>query len=333
MLDKAWVHLCRVDFAYESGARCFVEVVSAKLAVNGKIICSCTGCRNLERHTCNEVVSHLVIHGMDEAYKICTDWFHHGDYVGLVEGQDRVWNAEILGLYEDAKWSDEDLPCKGSNLCEAAEGEDRKEDEFLVKLAEAEMPLYPTCVNHSKLSATVTLFRIKTQNGWSDKSFDDLLETLSKMLPKDNVLHTSTYDVKKFLKSFDMGYQKIHACVNDCCLFRKKLKKVDTCPKCKSSRWKTNMHTGEVKKGVPHKVLRYFPIISRLKRMFRSEKVDVDLRWHFNNKSTDGKLRHPVDSVTWKSMNDKYPSFIAEQRNLRLGLSTDGFNPFNMKNS
>ncbi|XP_048611568.1 uncharacterized protein LOC125585897 [Brassica napus] len=31
-------------------------------------------------------------------------------------------------------------------------------------------------------------------------------------------------------------------------------------------------------------------------------------------------------------MNDKYPLFVAEERNLRLGLSTDGFNPFNMKN-
>ncbi|XP_010436656.1 PREDICTED: uncharacterized protein LOC104720449 [Camelina sativa] len=67
--------------------------------------------------------------------------------------------------------------------------------------------------------------------------------------------------------------------------------------------------------------------------MFRSEKVAADLRWHFNNKSTDGKLRHPVDSVTWQSMNNKYPSFATEQRNMRLGLSTDGFNPFNMKNS
>lgn len=280
-------------------------------------------------------MSHLVINGIDEAYKRRTDWFHHGEdnSVAVVDGQDRVWNAEILGLYEAAKWSDEDLACKGSELIEAAEGEDRQEDEFLAKLADAEMPLYPTCVNHSKLSATVTLFRIKTQNGWSDKSFDELLETLPKMLPEDNVLHRSTYDVKKFLKSFDMGYQKIHACVNDCCLFRKKLKKVETCPKCKCSRWKTNMHTGEVKKGVPQKVLRYFPIIPRLKRMFRSEKVAGDLRWHFSNKSIDGKLRHPVDSVTWKSVNDKYPSFASEERNLRLGLSTDGFNPFNMKNS
>ncbi|XP_018462951.1 uncharacterized protein LOC108834087 [Raphanus sativus] len=325
----------RVDSANEIGARAFVNAVSAKLGVNGKIVCPCARCRNLDRHTSEEVVSHLVINGMDGAYKVRTDWFHHGEgnSVSVVEGEDRLRYAEILSLYEAAKCLDEDLTISGSKLRESVEGEDRKEDEFLAKLAEAKTPLYPTCSSHSKLSAVVSLFRIKSQNWWSDKSFDDLLQTLPNMLPEDNVLHTSTYDVKKFLKYFYMGYQKIHACVNDCCLFRKKLKKAERCPKCKASRWKTNMHTGEVKKSVPQKVLRYFPLIPRLKRMFRSEQLTMDLRWHFSNKSTDGKLRHPVDSFTWKSMNDKYPSFAAEERNLRLGLSTDGFNPFNMKSS
>ncbi|XP_013624411.1 PREDICTED: uncharacterized protein LOC106330502 [Brassica oleracea var. oleracea] len=213
-----------------------------------------------------------------------------------------------------------------------AEEEDTKEDEFLAKITDAETPLYPSCANHSKLSAIVSLFKLKTTNGWSDKSFNDLLETLPEMLPVDNILHSSLYEVKKFLKSFDMGYEKIHACVNDCCLFRKRLKKLDNCPKCKASRWKINLHTGEVKKGVPHKVLRYFPIIPRLKRMFRSQEMATNLRWHASNKSSDGKLRHPVDSVTWKQMDAKYPKFAAEERNIRLGLSTDGFNPFSMQN-
>ena len=58
------------------------------------------------------------------------------------------------------------------------------------------------------------------------------------------------------------------------------------------------MHTGEVKKGVPPKVLRYFPIIQRLKKMFRSKKMAKNLRWLASNLSTDGKLGHHVDSVT-----------------------------------
>ena len=144
-------------------------------------------------------------------------------------------------------------------------------------LSYAETPLYPSCANHSKLSAIVSLFRIKTQSGWSDRSFDLLLETLPQMLPEDNVLHTSLYEVKRFLRSFDMGYEKIHACVNDCCLFRKEFEKLDKCPKCNASRWKINLRTGDVKKGIPQKVLRYFPIIPRLKRMFRSEDMSKDL--------------------------------------------------------
>jgi len=279
---------------------------------------------------------------MDEAYKLQSDRYHHGDSVadGECEREVNHWNEEIHELYKAAKYNDQELATNGdlgdnpvADLGEIVEGEDKRKDEFLAKLADAETPLNHDCLNHSKLSAIVSLFRLKTKNGWSDKSFDELLETLPKMLPKDNVIHTSLYDVKKFLKSFDMGYQKIHACVNDCCLFRKKYKMLENCPKCNSSRWKINMQTGEVKKGVPQKVLRYFPIIPRLKRMFRIEEMTKDLRWHFSNKSINGKLRHPVDSVTCEKMNDKYPLFASEERNMRLGLSTDGFNPFNMKNT
>ncbi|XP_024010078.1 uncharacterized protein LOC112085202 [Eutrema salsugineum] len=272
---------------------------------------------------------------MDETYKLRTDWYHHGEVnCGSDEARKviREWNEEIVGLYQAVEYLDEELANK-TDLCDVAEGLDKREDEFLAKLADAETPLYPSCASHSKLSAIVSLFRLKTQNGWSDKSFNELLETLPSMLPEDNVLHTSLYDVKKFLKSFHMGYEKIHACVNDCCLFRKGLKKLDNCPKCKTSRWKTNFQTGELKKGVPQKVLRYFLIIPRLKRMFRSEQTAKELRWHFTNKSNDGKLCHPVDSVTWDQMNSKYPLFAAESRNIRLGLSTNGFNPFSMKNT
>ena len=80
--------------------------------------------------------------------------------------------------------------------------------------------------------------------------------------------------------------------------------------------------------GIPVKVLRYFPIIPSFRRMFRSQKLAENLRWHFNNKSNDGKIRHPVDSVTWNVVDETWKSFASNPRNLRLGLATDGFNPF-----
>ena len=39
-------------------------------------------------------------------------------------------------------------------------------------------------------------------------------------------------------------------------------------------------------------------------------------------------MRHPVDSLAWNRIDDKWPSFVSDPRNLRLGLSSDGFNPF-----
>ena len=130
------------------------------------------------------------------------------------------------------------------------------------------------------------------------------------------------------LKEFDLGYEKIHAGVNGCCLFRKDLEVMETCPKCKSSRWQVDKRTKNIKKGIPVKVLRYFPIIPRFKRMFMIQEKAEQLTWHSNHKSQDSKMRHPVDSLAWDSIDRKWPSFASDPRNLRLGLAADGFNPF-----
>lgn len=147
-------------------------------------------------------------------------------------------------------------------------------------------------------------------------------------MPRDNVLLRSVYLVRKFLKTFDLGYEKIHACVNDCCLFRKENEAMDCCPKCGSLRWKVDRRSNKIKKGVPAKVLRYFPVIPRFRRMFRSEKLAEDLRWHFTHKSQDGKMCHPVDSLAWDLIDKKWPLFSNYPRNLRLGLAADRFNQF-----
>ena len=138
-----------------------------------------------------------------------------------------------------------------------------KDKDFTQKLEDAETPLYPSCTRYTKLSAIVALYKHKAVNKWSDKSFDGLLELLHDMLLVDNVLLRSVYLVRKLLKTFDLGYEKIHACVNDCCLFRRENENMDSCPTCGLSRWKVDKRTRKIKKGVPAKVLRYFPIIPR----------------------------------------------------------------------
>ena len=48
----------------------------------------------------------------------------------------------------------------------------------------------------------------------------------------------------------------------------------------------------------------------------------------------DGILRHLADSQEWKEFDLKHHEFALEPRNVRLGMATDGFNPFgNMNNN
>ena len=42
----------------------------------------------------------------------------------------------------------------------------------------------------------------------------------------------------------------------------------------------------------------------------------------------DGTLTHLADGEAWKHFDKTYPNFVAESRNVRLGLCTDGFSPF-----
>ncbi|XP_075088317.1 uncharacterized protein LOC142170329 [Nicotiana tabacum] len=39
-------------------------------------------------------------------------------------------------------------------------------------------------------------------------------------------------------------------------------------------------------------------------------------------------MRHPADSIAWKTFDELHQSFVVESRNVRLGLATDGFQPF-----
>ena len=54
------------------------------------------------------------------------------------------------------------------------------------------------------------------------------------------------------------------------------------------------------------------------------------LTWHKDgdDRKCDFNLRHPADAPHWRSFDVTYSDFSADARNLRLGLCTDGINPF-----
>nr|GFC59687.1 hypothetical protein [Tanacetum cinerariifolium] len=76
-------------------------------------------------------------------------------------------------------------------------------------------------------------------------------------------------------------------------------------------------------------MLRYFSIIPRLQRLYKSSHTAKEMIWHATGKCTEpGKMQHPVDGRAWKNFDTKYSDFAKEPRNVRLGLAADGFNPF-----
>ena len=95
---------------------------------------------------------------------------------------------------------------------------------------------------------------------------------LKKLFPQDNTLSKNQYEAKKILCPVGMECQKIHACPNDCILYRNQFAELRNCPTCGVSRYKGNNDecSGDATANNSHpaKVCRYLPIIPRFKRLF-----------------------------------------------------------------
>jgi hypothetical protein len=114
-------------------------------------------------------------------------------------------------------------------------------------------------------------------------------------------------------------------------LFWKGNKDLDSCGE---SKWKDDNHLDEdgepisSRRKCPMKVLLWFPLIPRLQRLFMSEHTAPYMRWHAEGRIRDGILRHPADGEAWRSFDILHPKFMADNRNVRLGLTSDRFIPF-----
>ena len=149
--------------------------------------------------------------------------------------------------------------------------------------SDSKKPLYLGCKNSlTLLSAVLSLVNVKARYEWSDKSFTSLLHVVHDLLPKENMLPKSYYQAKKIPCPMGIEYHKIHACPNDCILYRHEFEEMSKCPRCGASRYKVkddeDCNSDEnSKKSPPAKVLWYFPIILRFKRLFANEDDAKDL--------------------------------------------------------
>ena len=193
----------------------------------------------------------------------------------------------------EAQGGEEQIMEDAPDTCDA-----QKYDELLQK---ADKPLHGK-TRHSKLSVTVHLYNLKCWVELLTQFFSSLLEFINQLLPDDGeALLDNTYQAKNFLRDMRLGYEKISACRNDCMLFWKDNKDLDSCFNCGQSKWKDEVHLDDdghpisVSKKRSAKVLRWFPLIPRLQKLFMSQRTTHNMRWHAEGRTKDNVLRHPAD--------------------------------------
>jgi hypothetical protein len=65
-----------------------------------------------------------------------------------------------------------------------------------------------------------------------------------------------------------------------------------------------------------------------------SQHTASHMRWHADGRTKDGVFRHSANGEAWRAFDTLHPNFASNPRNVRLGLASNGFNPFgNMSTS
>jgi hypothetical protein len=63
--------------------------------------------------------------------------------------------------------------------------------------------------------------------------------------------------------------------------------------------------------------------------MFLSKRTMIQMWWHKDGERENKVVMvHPSESDAWKALDNFYPEFPQEVRNVRIGLAIDGFTPF-----
>ncbi|XP_039776646.1 uncharacterized protein LOC120644152 isoform X1 [Panicum virgatum] len=278
-------------------------------------------------------------HGLSVDMNDNDDGSQHGLGVDMNDNDDG--STHWLGVTEDDNYGDRlegilgDLqaaaaPARPDVENQVGAEQPRDRESFLkIVMREVKRQLYPGCTKFSRFSFVVRLFHMKSLYRISNSAFSAHMNFLADAFPEYNALPKSYDEAKGILKEMGLGYESIHVCYNNCVPFRKGYKNYDNCSVCGLSRWKD-----AERKKIPQKVLRHFPLAPRLKRMFSTKEASKAAQWHkLKRQPIEKNMSHPADGEAWQDFDREYPDFAKDARNLRLGLATNGFNPFSEKNT
>jgi hypothetical protein len=205
-MDRSWMRANRVSDEYEQGVMEFLQFAEENLPPesNAKtnlptprsnaeknlppkndvlFLCPCVLCGNQKpKLDKKHIKSHLICNGICQNY---TQWTWHGE-VGAHQSVSQRENVSV-----DMDDHLEDM------MRDIGEDSFKTTHVYDTLCGDKDNPLYPGCTNFTRLSAVLKLFNLKAKNGWTDKSFSELLELLTQMLPEGNTLPNRCYEAKK----------------------------------------------------------------------------------------------------------------------------------------
>ncbi|XP_050222376.1 uncharacterized protein LOC126672469 [Mercurialis annua] len=285
-----------------------------------QIKCPCpkTRCKNTSYRDVETVKLHILQKGFVADYQV---WVFHGE-------------GNVLNPRPVAQLREYDVDMEnegGDDFSSVQRMEPNNEaNHFYDMMRAAEEPVFPGNSKHSLLSAAVKMLDIKCRHSGSVALVDDVTEFIQELLPEENKMPKNFAEIKKMVRGLGLPVEVIDCCLRNCMIYWGSDADLMRCKICDHERWKPPPKGNSVKRrvNVPYRKMFYFPITPRLQRLYASKATAKHMTWHAEHKMVDGKMCHPSDSPAWKHFSELHTEFAEEVRNIRLGLCTDGFQPF-----
>ncbi|XP_019160044.1 PREDICTED: uncharacterized protein LOC109156648 [Ipomoea nil] len=334
-MDRSWMYQRRtqrgdLNQVFIEGLETFIEFACSQpnFMDGTKIRCPCKRCRHISFEEAESVRFHLCKFGFVPNY---FEWNRHGEMSHNQTSMefDANWSLneqnEPLESYQQMVYDVASPNLIARNMREEPNVEDKK---FFDMLDAADRQLWSGCEKLTQLSAVARLLNIKTEYRLPEQCFDAFCQLFKDGLPEDNNMVDSFYQTKKLIQGLGLPVEKIDCCRLGCMLYWGDDKELTQCKLCQQPRYKKSSRSSN-QSLVSYKKMYYLPLAPRLKRLYASKTTAASMRWHNEDHGHDsGVMCHPSDSEAWKHFNTTHPSFALESRNVRLGLCTDGFQPF-----
>ncbi|KAL3675626.1 hypothetical protein R1sor_025574 [Riccia sorocarpa] len=149
-------------------------------------------------------------------------------------------------------------------------------------------PIFPGA-KCSRLSYTLLILNLHARFGCSNKCISGIFRLLAeKVLPEGRDVPNSRPEAKRVLKAVGMDYEMIHACENDCILYRGEYRDLMSCSICETSRYRADTQGETIpRKKVKNIDIYLKPLVEELQQVWtgvddvydgRTERIGRD-RW------------------------------------------------------